>query len=158
MTYLSDHFSFDEVIHSETASRLGIDNSLPEELIEAVKKTAKGLEQVRYAVGSRPVSISSWYRSPALNTAIGSKPTSQHIKGEAVDFICPAFGSPAEVCKALLGYKNFIKWDQLILEHTWIHISWNSAPAGVQRGQVLSLLQDGSYGIGLTSANGLPLI
>lgn len=158
MTFLTDHFSFDEVTHSETAARLGIDNDLPIELIDAVRNTAKGMEQVRYAVGSRPVSVSSWYRSPAVNKAVGSKSkNSQHTKGEAVDFICPAFGSPAAICKALLGFRNFIKWDQLILEHTWIHISWNSNPAGVQRGQVISLLQDGSYAVGLTNKFGEPI-
>lgn len=157
MTFLTTNFTFEEVTKTSTGSRLGLDNSLPPELEAAVRNTAKGMEQVRYAVGSKPISVDSWYRSPTVNAAVGSKSTSQHTKGEAVDFICPAYGSPTEICKALLGYKNYIKWDQLILEHTWIHISWNSDPAGVQRGQVLSLLSNGSYSIGLTDKNGVPV-
>ena len=157
MKPLTPHFSWAEVTQSSTASRCGIDNSVPPELEPAALNTAKGVEQVRYALRSLPISIDSWYRCLALNRKLGSKDTSQHLKGEAVDFICPAFGTPEAVCKHLLGYRNLIKWDQLIFEHTWVHISWNSIPDGVQRGQVLSLLSDGRYAIGITSASGNPL-
>ena len=157
MTQITDHFSWEEVTQSSTASREGIDNTLPEELKEAVYKTAVGMEKVRAFLG-KPISIDSWYRSLNLNSAIGSKPTSQHTKGEAVDFICPAFGTPAEICKLIVANQDLIRFDQLILEHTWVHISWNSVPGSKQRGQVLSLLQDKTYASGLTDKLGVKLL
>jgi hypothetical protein len=155
MTYLTEHFSLEEVTQSSLASRSGIDNSLPPKLIDAVTSTAKGMERVRALLGNLPVSITSWYRCPELNMALGSKLTSQHVKGEAVDFICPAFGTPLQICKRLLYVKELIRFDQLILEHTWIHISWKADPATPQRSQVLSLLATGGYAAGLTDRNGV---
>lgn len=153
-TQITDHFYLSEVTASDTAARQGIDNSLPIELYPAVKKTAIGMEKVRTALNDLPISVSSWYRCLALNTALKSKPTSQHIKGEAVDFISPQFGTPAQICKHLLSFQSLIRWDQLILEHTWVHISWNSIPTSVQRGEVLSLLKSGEYAVGLTDQYG----
>lgn len=154
--YLSEHFTLDEATESQTAARLGIDNTPTPEVRTAASKTAVKMEKVRVVLGNSPIKISSWIRVPELNDAIGSHRGSQHIKGEAVDFICPAYGSPFEVCKQLLKYKDVIGWDQLILEHTWVHISWKSTPNSVQRGQVLSLLSDKSYAAGLTDKSGKP--
>lgn len=151
---LSDHFTLEEATISQTADRLGIDNSHPSSItIIVATKTATKMEKVR-AILNSPISISSWIRCLDLNRALGSKDTSQHILGEAVDFICPAFGTPLEICKALIAQKILINWDQLILEHTWIHISWNSIPNAPQRGQVLSLLATGGYANGLTDKSG----
>jgi zinc D-Ala-D-Ala carboxypeptidase len=153
--YISEHFTLAEATNSQTASRLGIDNSHPDPQIRTVaSKTAVKMEKVRVILDEKPVNISSWIRSLDLNRALGSSDTSQHIKGEAVDFICPAFGSPLDICRALVECKDLIGWDQLILEHTWVHISWNSTPNSVQRGQVLSLLSGGKYATGLTDLNG----
>lgn len=151
---LSEHFTLEEATISQTAARQGIDNSHPSQLvIDAAIKTATRLEKVRAGLGSS-IHVTSWIRSPALNAAIGSKTTSQHLKGEAVDFICPAYGDPLAVCKLLVANADLVRYDQLILEHTWVHISWNSIPNAVQRGQVLSLIQDGAYAIGLTDKQG----
>jgi len=152
---LTEHFYLEEASKSDTAARKGIDNSIPLELIPVITKTAVKLEKVRAALGNRPISIDSWYRCPSLNAALGSKSTSQHIKGEAVDFVCPAFGSPTRIAQELMKHKEVIGWDQLILEHTWIHISWNSIPGSAQKGQVLSLLSDGGYATGLTDPRGV---
>lgn len=151
---LTDHFYLSEVTKSSVASRLGIPNTLPNELSGAVYRTAIQMEKVRAVLGNVPVTIDSWYRSLPLNRALKSKDTSQHTKGEAVDFICPTFGTPLAIAKKLLANKDLIRYDQLILEHTWIHISWNSIPSSVQRGEVLSLLSTGGYAIGLTDSNG----
>lgn len=152
---LSEHFSLIEATQSQTAERLGIDNSHPElDTICAATKTATKLEIVRSVI-SGPIKISSWIRCLELNRALKSKDTSQHIKGEAVDFISPPF-SPLEICKIILLNKEKVNFDQLILEHTWVHISWNSAPDGLQKGQVLSLLSGGGYATGLTDSTGKP--
>ena len=154
---LSEHFTLDEATLSQTASRLGIDNSHPSpEIITTASRTAVKMEKVRIILGA-PISINSWIRCPDLNAAIGSKPTSQHILGEAVDFIAPHFGSPTDICKCLIDNRIMVGFDQLILEHTWVHISWASTPNAVQRGQVLSLLSNGHYAVGLTDSSGNPL-
>lgn len=153
---LSDSFYLSDVIRSNTASRRGIDNSLEPGLLPAAYKTATGLEKVQAILGV-PVSPTSWYRCLALNRAIGSSDGSQHTKCEAVDFTAAQFGTPEQICKHLIKNKELIRWDQLILEHTWVHISWNSIPDGVQRGEVLSLLSSGKYSHSLTTPEGVPV-
>ena len=154
---LSEHFTLEEATLSQEASRRDIDNSHPApEIITTASRTAVKLEKVRLILGA-PISVNSWIRCPALNEAIGSKPTSQHILGEAVDFICPTFGSPLDICKAIIANKLLVNFDQLILEHTWVHISWASTPNAVQRGQVLSLISGGHYAPGLTDISGKSL-
>lgn len=154
-TKVSPHFYLAEVVHSDLASRLGIDNTIPFELYNTAVATAAKMEKVRTILGDLPLQVTSWYRCYLLNQRLGSNNlTSQHPKAEAVDFICPAYGTPAAICKLLVAMETSLYFDQLILEHTWVHISWNSIPGGLQRGQVLSLLEDGKYANGLTDKNG----
>lgn len=155
--FLSPHFSLAEATLSTTADRYRIDNSKPSAaVILAATSTAQHMEHVRTLLKAA-ISIGSWIRCLELNRKLGSKDTSQHIKGEAVDFICPKFGTATAVAKKLLAHKEEICFDQLILEHSWIHVSWNSIPGVKQRMQVLSLLNNGSYALGLTSPTGVPL-
>lgn len=152
--YLSQNFTLDEAIASDTAARKGIDNTPSQEIIDVMSKAATRLEDVRYLL-CRAIHINSWYRCLELNRLLGSKDSSQHIKGEAIDFISPTFGTPLQICKLIVANKALINFDQLILEHTWVHISFailNSAP----RGQVLSLLSNGHYANGLTDKFGTP--
>lgn len=153
MTKVSTFFTWEEVIASQTAARLGIDNSLPTQLRNSVINTAKRMDSVRALLGA-PITVSSWFRCLELNAALKSKPTSQHVRGEAVDFVAPSYGSPLEICKKLLQYSSVFRYDQLILEHTWVHISFCSDPSVVPRQQVLSLLKSGGYAAGLTDSSG----
>ena len=151
---LSTHFTLEEATTSQEAARKGIDNFSPsDEIVEAAKNTAFRMELVRQVLNT-PINVNSWIRCLELNRALGSKDSSQHIKGEAVDFIAPAFGTPTEICLELEKSRDLIRWDQLILEHSWVHISWNSVPSSIQRGETLSLLSSGQYAIGLTQADG----
>jgi zinc D-Ala-D-Ala carboxypeptidase len=126
---LSPHFSLEELTRSPTAARLGIDNDLPIDLLGSAKRTCEGLELVRSLLGDNPIRISSGYRCLALNSAIGSKHTSQHVKAEAVDFTCPTFGDPRMIMKAIM--ESDIPYHQVILEHYdgngggWVHISFS---------------------------------
>lgn len=153
---LSQHFSFEEAITSETAARKGIENIPDHNTLVTMYATANKLERVR-ALLAVPLHINSWFRCVELNSAIGSKNTSQHIKGEAVDFIAPTFGTPFDICKKILEYKDLINFDQLILEHTWVHIS-SAILSGKPRNQVLSLLAGGGYSQGLTDKTGKQLM
>ena len=93
------------------------------EVVSALQRTAMGLEQVRIALGGAPILISSGYRSPALNAAIGGARNSQHMLGQAADFTAPRFGPVAAVFAAL--QRSGIAYDQLIVEFgRWVHISF----------------------------------
>jgi hypothetical protein len=124
---LTTHFTLSELLVSGEAARRGIDNTPTPEALAALKLTALGLETVRMRLGGAPILISSGYRCLALNRAIGSKDTSQHITGQAADFICPRFGTPREVVAALRD--SGVAFDQLILEFDrWVHISFADKP------------------------------
>jgi zinc D-Ala-D-Ala carboxypeptidase len=150
---LSANFTVNESILSATAIKLCIDNYPSMEVMAVLKKTAESMERVRTVLTNKPISVSSWYRCPELNAAIGSKSTSQHMKGEAVDFTCGSFGNPVRVCKALIEAKEYVQFDQLILEHNWIHISF-AILSGKPRGQVLSLVKGGRFQSGLVDLHG----
>jgi predicted chitinase len=113
------YFTLEELIHTEHRN---IDNTPSPEIIDTLKQTAQQMDRVRALLGN-PIRVNSGYRSPALNAAIGGAPTSAHMSGYAVDFVCPAFGTPLQICQAILGSE--IKFDQLIQEGTWIHISFD---------------------------------
>lgn len=135
---LSDHFTLDEFAHSQTAARLGINNDPPIEALPALKRTAAGLELVRDLLGM-PITVSSGWRGVALNAAVHGSKSSQHMVGEAVDFICPAFGSPKQIVDAILA--SSIRFDQLIEEYgEWVHISFVDTP----RLMALTIDKDGT--------------
>ena len=82
---ISDHITYAEAIHSNTAKRKGIDNTPNPNQIEAMKLIAeKVFEPLREWAGG-PIKVNSFFRSPELNTAIGGSKTSQHCKGQAID-------------------------------------------------------------------------
>ena len=118
---LSEHFNLDEFTASETALRKGIDNTPPPVVTEKLRMLAATMEQIRSLLGNNSIRISSGYRCLALNRAIGSGDLSAHVLGYAVDFTCPGFGTPKEVANKIA--ESPIKFDQLIYEGTWIHLS-----------------------------------
>lgn len=121
---LSPHFTLAEMTVSQTARRRGIRNKPSATRIAALTLLCEEvLEPVR-AHFERPVIVSSGYRSPALNKAIGGSGSSQHCKGEAADFTVP--GVP-DIEVAQWMHKN-LNYDQLILEFPpsgWIHCSYS---------------------------------
>lgn len=142
---LSEHFALGEFLRSETASRRGINNTPSPEILLALERTAVNLEDVRGLLGV-PIHISSGYRCLALNRAIRSNDTSAHVRGLAVDFDAPEYGPPADICRAI--YASNMQYDQLIYEHTWVHIAWAPIGEGVRR-QTLTLMPGGSYAHGI---------
>lgn len=140
---LSPHFTFAEFVFSQTAIRGGISNTPDEQTLQNLRHTAGQMEKVRALIDA-PIFISSGYRSPALNAAIGGSATSQHMSGEAADFVSP-FGTPLEICRALVGAG--IPFDQLIYEGTWVHISFLRQP----RGQILTWKPGEGYSQGINA-------
>ena len=121
MTNLSPNFTLNEFTTSQTATRKAIGNIPGPIIIERLRMLAATLEQVRTLLGNNSIRISSGYRCLALNRAVGSGDTSAHILGYAVDFTCPGYGTPKEAAKKIA--ESPIKFDQMIYEGTWIHLS-----------------------------------
>lgn len=125
---LSKHFSLWECMRSETASRLGINNTPPEYLIPNLTKVCNEiLEPPRqyYGIPFRPNSV---YRCLKLNRALGSKDTSSHPKAEAGDLEIPGISN----YDLAVWMSNHIPvFDQIILEcyimgqsnSGWVHAS-----------------------------------
>jgi hypothetical protein len=129
---LSEHFSLAELTVSDKARRLGLDNTPPSDILARLKTSAAQLERVRELLGGKPIQVTSGYRAPAVNSAVGGEKASAHLLGWAFDFICPAFGLPLEICARI--QRSALTFDQLIEEGTWVHISFDPR----RRGQVLS--------------------
>ena len=129
---MTPHFNLEEFTFSNTAIRLGIDNTPTEKDKENLLRLAEALEKVREVLGNNPIKISSGYRCLKLNRALKSKDTSYHVKGLAADFTCPRFGTVPEVMRALAD--SSIEFDQLILEFdSWIHIGFAETGAKPRR-------------------------
>ena len=119
---LTEHFTLEEFTRSNIASRLRIDNRVPDELMANIQLTANKLELVRKVLGF-PIRITSGYRCPLLNARVGGVSTSAHTKGLAVDFHC-AYGTPKEICQRLID--TGVQFDKLIQEHNqWVHIGFS---------------------------------
>lgn len=127
--HLTRNFTLAEMLKSQAADRKGIDNTPADPaIVEALQAVAVNILQPVRDHFDRAVFVSSGYRCPALNTAIGGSATSQHMRGEAADF-------------EVAGHSNFdvaewirdnLEFDQLILEfytpgdpHSgWVHCSY----------------------------------
>lgn len=138
---LTEHFTLEELTHSDLAVRKGLDNTPDAETIANLTILAQTLERVRTLLNA-PIHINSGYRSQKVNAALGSSPTSKHCLGLAADFTAPQFGTPQEVAKAII--KAAIGFDQLIYEFgSWVHLGLEE-PEKQWRNQVLTAkLQEG---------------
>jgi len=124
---LSQHFSYQEFIKSQTALRKGINNEPDDAQLYSMKMVCMNILEPIRTTFERPVIITSGFRSPELCVAIGSSTNSQHAKGEAADFEIPGV-SNKEVADWI--HENLPN-DQLILEFFdgkdpnsgWIHCS-----------------------------------
>jgi putative chitinase len=131
---LTPHFSLAEL----TVTKTKIDNTPSKEVIEVLRTTAFYMEKVREILSNVAITINSGYRSPDVNRAIGGSSNSAHLYGYAVDFT--AYGhTPLTVANTLA--KSNLKFDQLIYEKTWVHISFDPR----MRGELLTLKSKGKY-------------
>lgn len=133
------YFKLSEFINSATANRLGIDNIPSFEVVDNLNRLADYLDVIRAKLG-KPISISSGYRCPRLNKAVGGVVNSQHLKGLAADLVCSDMEKLLHIIRETKGF------DQLITEHNkgsksyWIHVS--VAPvSGKPRNQVIINLE-----------------
>ena len=121
---ITENFTLEEFVTSQTASRFGINNTPTDAVIRNIKKLCETiLQPARTALG--PLIVSSGYRCPQLNSAVGGSKTSAHMEGFAADI------TPVKVTKLEFAYwviKN-CPFDQVIFEFgtrenpDWIHVS-----------------------------------
>ena len=138
---LTPHFTLEEFTYSETATRLGIDNTPTIEVRQNLEILALGMENVRILLGC-PITISSGYRCLELNNILKSKPTSSHVKGLAADFRANSYGNPNRIVFAIVN--SDIPYDQVINEYdSWVHISFAEA-GSTPRKQALIIDQNGT--------------
>lgn len=118
MTQLSEHFTLEELTHTDHRELENIPN---ETELANLKRLAEFLETVKTVLGGKPIMVNSAFRSKVVNDAVGSKDTSQHRVGCAADLRVPGM-TPDEVVKAIIA--SGIGYDQVIREFDrWTHIS-----------------------------------
>jgi hypothetical protein len=129
---LSDHFTLEEAVASQEATRRGIDNDPSVAMLPNMRAQAAMMERIRaFLMASTgrevPIIITSWFRCLQLNRALGSDDTSAHVTGDACDWRAPSMGSPTEICRMLAPAVNELGIGQLINEYPdragWIHTS-----------------------------------
>lgn len=146
MTYLSPHFTLDELTHSEIASRKGLDNTPNDQEIANLTRLAKMLEAIRAILG-RPIYINSGFRSKAVNDAVGSKDSSQHRLGCAADIRVQGM-TPRQVVEAIRD--SGLAVDQCIMEFAtpqgggWTHVSVPNYEIDRPRRQFLTIDAQGT--------------
>lgn len=118
------HFTLKEFVKSDTARRLGIDNTPSPQVEERLRQLVDYvLDPLREAYG-RPIYVNSGYRCPALNRAVGGVAHSQHLTGEAADIT----GGNCQENRRLYELLRQLQLpvDQVINEHgfTWLHVSY----------------------------------
>ncbi len=136
---LTENFTVAEFTSSDTARRMGIDNSLPATLLPQAQRTCEMLERIRahlawLARRPVPIIVTSGYRCAHLNAAIGSGPGSDHVRAMAADIKAPAFGTAYEVAQALAQHVDGLEIGQLIHEFgAWVHVGTRRPERAVNR-------------------------
>ena len=129
---LSPNFTLEELTVTD---HRGLKNEPNPSEIANLQRLAELLEQVKVAIGNKPVMVNSAFRSKQVNDAVGSKDTSQHRIGCAADIRVPGV-TPDQVVKTVIAAK--LPFDQIIREFDrWTHISIPNDPKGKPRGQTL---------------------
>ena len=136
---LTDHFTLEELTHTDHRE---LDNTPNESEIANIQRLAEFLEQVKEVLGGKPIMVNSAFRSKAVNDAVGSKDTSQHRLGCAVDFKCAGL-TPDQIVRKIIAAN--LPYDQLIQEFDrWTHISVPSVAGATPRKQVLIIDRTGT--------------
>jgi hypothetical protein len=136
---LTEHFSLEELTHTDHRE---YDNTPNDAELENLKRLAEFLEDVKKTLGGRPIMVNSAFRSKQVNDAVGSKDSSQHRIGCAVDIRVPEL-TPNDVVKAVIA--SNLGYDQVIREFDrWTHISIPNTPDMKPRKQALIIDKQGT--------------
>ena len=123
---LTKHFTLAELTASGKARSLGLDNTPAPELVPRLLRTAEMLERIRATLGV-PVIVTSGYRAPAVNKAVGGVTSSDHMQGHAADIVAPGYGTATQIARTLAPLVSVLGIGQIILEGVkgkqWVHVS-----------------------------------
>lgn len=117
---LSENFSLSEFTRSDTADRLGIDNTPSGEVVANLTELCRAVLQPLREAWGEPLRINSGYRCPALNKAVGGVKTSQHVTGNACDIVA---SNPQALAVFIQGSPFWPEVDQLGIYPTFVHVS-----------------------------------
>ena len=133
---LTKHFDLAQLTRSSVAQARGLSNDPPPELLPRLILTAELLERIRATLGV-PVTVTSGYRSPKVNLAVGSSSGSDHPHGYAADIVAPAYGTPYDVARRLAPLVSTLGIGQIILEgikgKRWVHVSTHTPEKDINR-------------------------
>ena len=136
---LTEHFTLEELTHTDHREFENVPN---EAELENLNRLAKFLEDVKTALGGKPVMVNSAFRSKQVNDAVGSKDTSQHRIGCAVDIRVPGL-TPDQVVRTIIAAG--LPYDQVIREFDrWTHVSIPNTPEAAPRRQALIIDKAGT--------------
>jgi hypothetical protein len=136
---LSPNFTLEELTHTDHRE---LDNTPTQNEISNLQRLANFLEEVKTALGGRPIMVNSAFRSKQVNDAVGSKDSSQHRTGCAVDIRVPEL-TPDQVVKTIIA--SGLPYDQVIREFDrWTHISIPNTPDATPRKQALIIDKQGT--------------
>ena len=136
---LTEHFTLAELTHTDHRE---LENTPNESEIKNLYRLAEFLETVKTVLGGKPIMVNSAFRSEAVNTAVGSKNTSQHRIGAACDFRVPGM-APDAVVRAIIAAD--LPYDQIIREFdSWTHISVPNTAVAQPRRQALIIDRAGT--------------
>ena len=136
---LTEHFSLEELTHTDHRE---YDNTPNDKELENLKRLAEFLEEVKTVLGGKPIMVNSAFRSKQVNDAVGSRDSSQHRIGCAVDIRVPEL-TPDQVVKAIIA--SSLPYDQVIREFDrWTHLSIPNTPDAKPRKQALIIDKAGT--------------
>ena len=149
---LTEHFTFEELTHTDhrefdntptSTEKCIIDGK--DVVIDAVAnlpRLAAFLEEIKTLLGGKPIMVNSAFRSHDVNTAVGSKDTSDHRRGCAADLRVPGM-TPDEVTRAIIG--SGLGFQQVIREFDrWTHVSIPTHAGDTPRRQALIIDKAGT--------------
>jgi len=140
---LSEHFTLEELSHTDHRE---FDNTPNDAEMANLVRLADFLEEVKSALGGKPVMINSAFRSKAVNDAVGSSDKSQHRIGCAADIRVPGM-TPDQVVKTIIA--SGLGYDQIIREFDrWTHLSVPNKPEDKPRRQALIIDKAGTRAYG----------
>lgn len=140
---LTKNFTLEEMLRSQTATRLNIIKQFipPQSVIDNLTTLCKKVLQPLRDKIRKAVSVSSGYRSPKVNKAIGGATNNQHLKGQAADISAGGF-TPEQLYQHIKN--SDLVFDQLIQEFDqWVHVSYNPITKDNRRQCLRAIKQNG---------------
>lgn len=130
MIKITENFTYEEMIFSATAQRLGIGNYPNTDQLKNLLVLCRDVLQPSRDEWGKPMQITSGFRNQQLNKAVGGVANSYHLQGKAADIKINGAEQGNQLAKILLKRD---KTDTVIIEHTkqggwWLHVQWSEKP------------------------------